>query len=218
MKVEVSSARIDRLMEALACASVEAFDAPEVTIGAQVEDEFGMLEHSFGVFLAELSEAKRTRELMAQQERVLEEQRNTIRELSVPIIDLWDGVLTLPVVGVIDTQRAVDMTQMLLARIVSSGALAVILDLTGVEIVDTTTAAHIANLARAARLVGARCVVTGIGPTIAQTLVAIGVDLAELETHRTLRDGLERCVRDAERAKAKANGGVSDRGGARRGS
>jgi len=203
MTVELSS-RIDRLMAALACASVEAFDAPEARIDVHTEDEFGMLEHSFGVFLSELAEAKRTREIVAQQQRMLEEQRHTIRELSVPIIDLWDGILTLPVVGVIDTQRAVDMTQTLLARVVASGAHAVILDLTGVEVVDTTTAAHVANLARAARLVGARCVVTGIGPTIAQTLVAIGVDLAELETLRTLRDGLERCVRDAERAKAKA--------------
>ncbi|MBK8714384.1 MAG: STAS domain-containing protein [Deltaproteobacteria bacterium] len=118
----------------------------------------------------------------------------TISALSTPIIDVWEGVVTLPLVGVIDTQRAVEMTERLLARIVESGARAVIIDLTGVEVVDTATADHLVRLTRAAGLLGARCFVTGIGPNIARTLVGMGVDLGGVRTMRTLKEALRACI------------------------
>jgi rsbT co-antagonist protein RsbR len=186
--VHVDPLRIDRLLTALACASVDKFDDPHAHVAPAAEDEFGLLEGAFAVFIDELAEAK------GALQRAVEQQRLTISALSTPIIDVWDGVVTLPLVGVIDTQRAVDMTERLLARIVESGARAVIIDLTGVEVVDTATADHLVRLTRAAGLLGARCLVTGIGPSIARTLVGMGVDLGGVRTMRTLKEALRACI------------------------
>lgn len=204
-RVDVDATRIEVLLAALSCASVGAFDAPEAQITHQAEDMFGHLEGAFAIFLAELSaskaaeqqalaESEAAREEVTRRLLVIEQQRHTIRALSTPIIDLWEGVITLPMVGTLDTQRTVEMTEQLLERIVSSGAEDVILDLTGVEVVDTMTADHIGKLTRAAGLLGCRCTITGIGPNIARTLVGIGVDLGQVRTLRTLKDGLRACI------------------------
>ncbi|MBK6920059.1 MAG: STAS domain-containing protein [Deltaproteobacteria bacterium] len=186
--VQIDASRIDRLLGALACVSVDRFDDPDSHVTPAAEDEFGLLEGAFQIFIGELAEAK------AAAQRAIEQQRMTISALSTPIIDVWEGVVTLPLVGVIDTQRAVEMTERLLARIVESGARAVIIDLTGVEVVDTATADHLVRLTRAAGLLGARCFVTGIGPNIARTLVGMGVDLGGVRTMRTLKEALRACI------------------------
>jgi len=202
--IVVASSRITRLITALAAASIERI---EEALRFQVEgdDEFSTLEGSFVVFLNDLHEARTksenalrsmeaSRDELATKLVTIEQQRLTIRELSTPILDLWEGILTLPVVGVIDTQRAVEMTERLLSRIVDTGARAVILDITGVDVVDTSTADHLVRLTRAAGMLGAHCVVTGIGPNVARTLVSMGVDLGGVQTLRTLRDGLKTCL------------------------
>lgn len=196
--VPVSRSRIDALVTALSCASVDRFDDPQAAVAPRAEDEFGLLEGALAVFLSELADAK------GALQRAVEQQRMTISALSTPIIDVWDGVVTLPLVGVIDTQRALEMTERLLARIVQTGARAVIIDLTGVEIVDTATADHLARLTRAAELLGARCIVTGIGPHIARTLVGMGVELGRVRTLRTLKEALRVCI--AEDAQAAREG------------
>jgi rsbT co-antagonist protein RsbR len=201
----VARNRIDQLHTALSFASADRFDDPAAQVVITEEDEFGQLEGAFQVFLTELSQAKAelhraltemeaSRNELQTKLEMIEQQRMTIRELSTPILDLWDGVLTLPVVGVIDTQRAVEMTERVLARVVETGARAVILDVTGVEVVDTSTADHLVRLTRSAGLLGTTCIVTGIGPNVARTLVAMGVDLAGVRTLRTLRDGLRACL------------------------
>jgi rsbT co-antagonist protein RsbR len=206
----VTLERIDRLHTALACASVDRFDEPQAQVEIQGEDEFGTLEGAMQVFLSELAETKASlqrslaeahasRTELQNKLETIEQQRMTIRELSTPILDLWDGVLTLPVVGIIDTQRAVEMTERLLSRIVETGARAVILDITGVEVVDTSTADHLVKLTRAAGLLGTRCIVTGIGPHVARTLVGMGVELDGVRTLRTLRDGLRACIEDTKK-------------------
>jgi rsbT co-antagonist protein RsbR len=206
----VALERIDRLHTALACASVDRFDDPQAQIDVKDEDEFGYLEGAFQVFLSELAttknslqqtlaEAQASRTELQARLETIEQQRMTIRELSTPILDLWDGVLTLPVVGIIDTQRAIEMTERLLGRIVETGARAVILDITGVEVVDTSTADHLVKLTRAAGLLGTRCIVTGIGPNVARTLVGMGVELEGVRTLRTLQDGLRACLEEADR-------------------
>jgi len=124
----------------------------------------------------------------------IEQQRNAIRELSTPIIEVWDGVLCLPVVGVIDTARSTEMTEALLRSVVDKKAACTIIDITGIEIMDTRTADHFLRMAKAVRLLGARCVLTGINPTIAQTIVHMGVDLTGVECHRSLRDALQHHV------------------------
>jgi rsbT co-antagonist protein RsbR len=191
--VPVSKERIQRLGKALAAASVERLEEA-LKFQTDGEDEFGQLESAFVLFMTDLEKALKEMETaryeLAEKLNTIEQQRLTIRELSTPILDLWEGILTLPVVGAIDTQRAVEMTERLLARIVETGARAVILDITGVEVVDTSTADHLVRLTRAAAMLGTHCVVTGIGPNVARTLVSMGVDLGGVQTLRTLRDGL----------------------------
>jgi rsbT co-antagonist protein RsbR len=122
--------------------------------------------------------------------RTAKEQRETIRELSMPILEVWEGVLALPVLGVVDTMRAAEITESLLQRIVDMGATFVIIDLTGIDIMDTRTSFHFIQLVRSANLLGARCALSGIGPAVAQSVVQMGVDLSGLEIHRSMEEAL----------------------------
>ncbi len=134
----------------------------------------------------------------------IEVQRAAIRELSTPIIEIWDGVLCLPVVGVLDTTRSAEMTESLLAAIVEKKADCAIIDITGIQVMDTGTADHFLRMARAVRLLGANCVLTGINPAIAQTIIHMGVDLSGVVTHRTMRNALQQYVDQHRRGVAEA--------------
>jgi len=125
---------------------------------------------------------------------VIERQREAIRELSTPVLRLWDEVLALPIIGVIDSRRTMEIMETLLSSISAQQAHYVILDITGVEVVDTKTADYLFKVVKAAHLLGARCVLTGIQPAVAQTLVDIGIDLAVVATRGTLMEGLEHCL------------------------
>lgn len=126
---------------------------------------------------------------------LIERQQSVIADLETPVIQVWDGVITLPMVGVVDSRRAARVTEDLLKRVSQTQAQFAILDLTGVEVVDTATAGHLLNMISAVRLLGAEGVVTGIRPTIAQTIVSLGVDLTSVRTFGTLRDGLAFAIR-----------------------
>ena len=125
---------------------------------------------------------------------MIEVQRAAIRELSTPIIEVWEGVLCLPVVGVLDSTRSAEMTEALLSAIVEKKADCAIIDITGIQVMDTGTADHFLRMARAVRLLGANCLLTGINPAIAQTIIHMGVDLSGVVTHRTMRNALQRYV------------------------
>lgn len=133
-------------------------------------------------------------ELAEQRLETIERQRMAIADLSAPIIDVWDGVLVLPIIGLVDTQRSLELTERLLERISASSARSVIVDLTGVDVVDTMTANHLLQMIRAAGLLGAFCVLSGISPLIAQTLVQLEVDLRQIATVRSLKEGLQTCI------------------------
>lgn len=126
---------------------------------------------------------------------MIEKQREAIRELSTPIMEVWDKILCLPIVGVMDSMRSADMTDALLRAVVSTGARSAIIDITGIEVMDTRTADHFVRMAKAVGLLGAECVLTGINPQIAQTIVHMGIDMAGVRTHRSLRDALVHFVR-----------------------
>jgi rsbT co-antagonist protein RsbR len=130
----------------------------------------------------------------------IELQRAAIRELSAPIMEVWDGVLCLPVVGVLDSTRSAEMTEMLLRAIVDKRARCAIIDITGIQVMDTATADHFLRMARAIRLLGAECMLTGINPGIAQTIVYMGVDLSDIVTLRSLRSALQLFVVRQQRA------------------
>ena len=140
--------------------------------------------------------ARKTKRALEEKVATVEAQAVAIRELSTPIMQIWRDVLLLPLVGGIDETRSAEITYELLDRVVKTRSSRVIVDITGVEQVDESTADHLLRLVRATKLVGARCVLTGMSPAVAQTLTGIGADLRELRTMRTLELGLLDCMAD----------------------
>jgi rsbT co-antagonist protein RsbR len=122
-------------------------------------------------------------------------QQEALHAMATPIIQVWDQIITLPVVGIVDSVRASDMKDALLGAIAAHGARFAIVDLTGVETVDTATADHLLRVMRSVRLLGAQGIITGIQPQVSQIMVALGVDLREVVTLRSLREGLRFCLR-----------------------
>lgn len=118
------------------------------------------------------------------------EQRARISELSSPVVEVWDRILLLPVVGTLDDSRASQMSGALLEAVRTKSARAVIIDITGCTVVDTYTAAHLINAVRSVRLLGAASIITGVGAHVAADLVKLGVELEDICTRRRLADGL----------------------------
>ncbi|WP_437781644.1 PAS domain S-box protein [Sorangium sp. So ce1097] len=154
----------------------------------------GEVTHVAGVTI-DITPAKRTEQELRAKLDLIERQRQVIRSLSTPIIQVWDRVLTLPLVGMFDSARAADVMEGVLREVVRTQARYTILDLTGIEAMDTETADHLLKLTAAIKLLGAEGIITGIHPAIAQTIVGLGVDLTSIETRSTLRQGLEYCIR-----------------------
>jgi rsbT co-antagonist protein RsbR len=149
--------------------------------------------HTFQIYIASAfgTMLEKTREELQQQSEQLEGQRQTIRELSTPILPVHEGVLVLPLVGAVDSNRATQVMETLLEAIAAYQADMVIIDITGVPVVDTSVANYILQAARAAKLVGASVILVGIGSEIAQTIVHLGVDLSDIMTLANLQEGLE---------------------------
>ena len=134
------------------------------------------------------------REEIERKLQTIQEQAAAIRELSTPILEVWEDVLALPIVGFIDSNRCMDIMATLLQEICNRQAKCVIIDVTGVEVVDTKTADYLLKVVRAAGLLGVRCVLTGLQPTVSQTMVEIGADMREVTTLRTLAEGLKESI------------------------
>ena len=128
--------------------------------------------------------------LRARQELISRQQQDML-ELSTPVVKLWEGVLALPMIGTLDSSRTQVVMESLLQRIVETGSDVAILDITGVPTVDTLTAQHLLKTVTAARLMGAECIISGIRPQIAQTIVHLGVDLGDVITKATLADAFK---------------------------
>jgi rsbT co-antagonist protein RsbR len=121
-------------------------------------------------------------------DEIISRQQQEMLELSTPVVMLWDGVLALPLIGTLDSARTQVVMESLLQRIVETGSRIAILDITGVPTVDTLVAQHLLKTVAAARLMGADCIISGIRPQIAQTIVHLGVDLNSVTTKATLKD------------------------------
>lgn len=149
----------------------------------------------------EIAERQRSEEELRRTLELTRRQEEALRTLTTPIIQIWDSVLTMPVMGQLDGDRAAVMMERLLAEIVSTRARYALIDLTGVETVDTSTADHLVRIVRAIELLGAKAVITGIRAAVAQTVVALGMDLNRVATLRNLQQGLRACIRwmDEER-------------------
>lgn len=133
---------------------------------------------------------KFARRFVELQLNLLERQRQAVLELSTPVIKMWDGILTLPLIGTIDSYRARQIMEELLSSVAKEQAAIVLIDITGVPVVDTNVADHLIKTVRAAELLGAECLLVGIGPELAQTLVSLGIDLRSITTAADLRQGL----------------------------
>jgi rsbT co-antagonist protein RsbR len=175
--------------------------------GEDGEPGGGLLGLSF-----DISESKRTEKELRAQLQQIEAQQKVIRDLSTPIIEVWDGVLTLPMVGTVDSMRTADVMDSLLSKIVEKQARFAILDLTGVEVVDTKVASHLIELVTAIRLLGADGIVAGIKPNVAQTMVALGLDLSQLNTQRNLRAALQHAIRSMTRPENRPRNGAATPG------
>ncbi len=130
-----------------------------------------------------------------ERERIIRQQQEAIRELSTPVLQVRERLLILPIIGVIDPQRARQLTEQLLRGIRSNRAKVVVIDITGVPSVDSTVANHLVQTVDASRLMGATVIVTGLSSEIAQTLVTIGVDLTKMKTVGDLQGGIEEAER-----------------------
>ena len=130
-----------------------------------------------------------------ERERVIRQQQEAIRELSTPVLQVRERLLILPIIGVIDPQRARQLTEQLLRGIRTNRAKVVVIDITGVAAMDVTVANHLVQTVEASRLLGATVIVTGLSPEIAQTLVTIGVDLGKMNTVGDLQGGIEQAER-----------------------
>lgn len=147
--------------------------------------------------------------IVAENSQMVDRLRGVISELTTPVLEIWDSVLALPVVGIIDTERGEQMNARLLAAIQQHRARFVIIDLTGVNTLDTSTANRFMQMARAARLLGSEAIIAGIQAAVAQTLVALGVDLGGLTSTRNLKQALEHCI---SRLHAERGGNAARRG------
>ncbi|MCE9604287.1 MAG: STAS domain-containing protein [Planctomycetia bacterium] len=141
---------------------------------------FNHLLDLLGLFTAESYQKVR--------ESIINRQQQDMLELSTPVVSLWDGILALPIIGTLDSERSQTVMESLLNKIVETGSAIAIIDITGVPTVDTLTAQHLLKTVTAARLMGAECIISGIRPQIAQTIVHLGIDLNTVSTKASLRD------------------------------
>ena len=135
-----------------------------------------------GLFTTEVYQKSRESVIVRQQAELL--------ELSTPVVQLWDNILALPLIGTLDSARTQVVMENLLEKIVETEAMIAIIDITGVPTVDTLVAQHLLKTVAAARLMGADCIISGIRPQIAQTIIHLGIDLSQVITKATLADAL----------------------------
>ncbi|MBE1491423.1 rsbT co-antagonist protein RsbR [Plantactinospora soyae] len=149
-------------------------------------------------------------------EELIADQAEQLLELSTPVVKLWDGVVAIPLVGTLDSARAQVVMERLLQTLVDTGSPYAIIDITGVPAVDTQVAQHILKTVVAARLMGAECIISGIRPQIAQTIVALGIEFGDIATKSTLADALRHALRMIDQAR-RASGGAAAATASRRG-
>jgi rsbT co-antagonist protein RsbR len=149
--------------------------APEYFAFSRMLDDLGL--HTFESY-------------MAARERIIADQSQAMLELSTPVIRLWEGIIAVPLVGTLDSARAQLVMEKLLETLIATGAEHAVLDITGVSTVDTEVAQHLLKTVSAARLLGAECIVSGIRPQVAQTIVSLGIEFGDIATKATLADAL----------------------------
>lgn len=217
--MSISQERIDKVVDVMAKAACKEYHHRVEVPHDAPDDAFLQVEVGMNVVLEDLEKAEAERqqyvaEIEKKNQEIADRAQMALRELSTPIISVWDGVLALPIIGMVDTVRGAEMMEQLLSRVSSDQAEYVVIDITGVAVVDTRTADSFIRMSEAVRLVGAQCFLTGISPAIAQTIAQLGIDTSRIRTLRRLSDALKvvfedmgiKAVGDAARAAAQAQG------------
>jgi rsbT co-antagonist protein RsbR len=148
---------------------------PEYLAFSRMTDDLGL--HTFESYAAA-------------REQIIADQSAAMLELSTPVIRLWEGIIAVPLVGALDSARTQLIMEKLLETLVATGADHAVLDITGVSTVDTEVAQHLLKTVSAARLLGAECIISGIRPQVAQTIVSLGIEFGDIATKATLADAL----------------------------
>lgn len=201
-----AKARIEHIEDVLS--SVAAGDL-DLRIESEVEDDLTGVEQAINLLIDDLThELKKSLQMKQEmedklkkiqdQQKIILQQQEDLMELSSPVSKVWENILILPVIGTLDSQRTQIMMENLLQKIVSTGCTLAILDITGVPTVDTQVANHLLKTVTAARLLGAECIVSGISPAIAQTIVHLGINLTNILTKATLQDAMIYALRKNE--------------------
>jgi rsbT co-antagonist protein RsbR len=161
------------------------------------QDDFDLLNRVFDAYEPAANRIANTVAInfVQERERVIRQQQEAIRELSTPVLQVRERLLILPVIGVLDSQRARQLTEQLLRAIRANRAKVVVIDITGVPTIDSTVANHLVQTVEASRLMGASVIITGLSSEIAQTLVTIGVDLSKVNAVGDLQGGIEEAER-----------------------
>ncbi len=164
---------------------------------AKYQTDFALLNHVLDAYEPAANRIANTvaSSFVQERERIIRQQQEAIRELSTPVLQVRERLLILPIIGLIDPQRARQLTEQLLQGIRSNRAKVVVMDITGVPSIDANVANYLVQTVDAARLMGASMIVTGLSPAIAQTLVVISVDLGKMETVGDLQGGIEKAER-----------------------
>ncbi len=198
MKFENAAERIEHIEDILSSVAAGELDA---RIESTIEDDLTGVEEAINILIDdltyELKQSKKMRQELEdklgkieEQQRTIVRQQDDLLELSSPVSKVWDNILILPVIGTLDSQRTQIMMENLLQKIVDTGCTISILDITGVPTVDTQVANHLLKTVTSARLLGAECIISGISPAIAQTIVHLGIDLSAIKTKATLQDAM----------------------------
>lgn len=164
-------------------------DALQKTSGIEFSQSRSVLLYFVSVFNELLIAIYRA--YLEERESVLEAQQEELRETSTPITEIWDGVLTLPIIGTLDSNRTMLVMESLLNRIAKEHAKAVVIDLTGVRSIDSQISHHLIQIVHAVQLMGSNAIVTGINPEIARALVSLNIDFSTITTRASMSEGLK---------------------------
>ena len=167
------------LKQAIFKRATESLHAEATVLGGTLWEATVLLD-ALGLYTTEVFQQARESIIARQQEELI--------ELSTPVVQLWDGILALPLIGTLDSERTQVVMESLLERLVATGSSIAVIDITGVPTVDTLVAQHLLKTVAAAQLMGADCIISGIRPQIAQTIVHLGIDLSSVATKASLAD------------------------------
>lgn len=198
----LSTGQVDREVSALRDAAWDLLDAETVELGVEDTGEARVhLVTLFGTLRVVVIEA-----MLQENQEIILRQRQQLLEMATPVIKLWDRLVAVPLIGMLDSARSQVVMENLLEAIVEHKATIAILDITGVPTVDSLVAQHLMKTVASARLMGAECVISGIRPAIAQTIVQLGLDLSSVTTRATLADALQWALGRDQRGELPARG------------